>query len=158
MASLFSLTLIERPDIVKPEEAEILLPLVFLMIVGTVVLQASSAKLVANALGVVRVEPKGILIVGANELAQKIAMKLSAIGMDIVMVDTSLPNVKSAREAGLPAIEANALSDAIFEEVDFSRVGRMVAITSNSGLNELACHWFEKELGERNVLSLANKE
>ena len=158
VASLFSLTLIERPDIVKPEEAEILLPLVFLMIVGTVVFQGSTAKLVANALGVVRTEPKGILIVGANELAQKIAMRLSALGMDIIMVDTSLINVQAAREAGLQAIEANALSDAIFEEVDLSRVGRMAAITSNSGLNELACRWFEKELGERNVLRLASKE
>ena len=158
VASLFSLTLIERPDIVKNEEAEILLPLVFLMIVGTVVLQGSTAKLVANALGVVRKEPKGILIVGANELAQKIATKLTALGMDIIMVDTSVSNVESAREAGLQAMEANALSDAIFEEVDLSRMGRMAAVTSNAGLNQLACRWFEKEMGERNVLRLASKE
>ncbi|MEO1051229.1 MAG: sodium:proton antiporter [Bacteroidota bacterium] len=158
VASLFSLTLIERPDIVKSEEAEILLPLVFLMIVGTVVLQGSTAKLVARVLKVVRKEPKGVLIVGANELAQKLAMKLSEVGMDIVMVDTSLPNVKSAQKLGLQAMEANALSDAIFEQVDLSRVGRMAAITSNPGLNELACRWFEKEMGERNVLRLASKE
>ncbi len=158
VASLFSLTLIEKPELVDQAEAELLLPLVFLMIVGTVVLQGSTAKLVANGLGVVRKEPTGILFVGANELARKIAKKLEELGLDIILVDTSVPNIKSARKSGLQALEANVLSDSIFEEVDLSRVGRLAAVTSNSGLNELACRWFENELGEKNVLRLASKE
>ncbi len=158
VASLFSLALIEKPDIVEPKEAELLLPLVFLMIVGTVVFQGSTAKVVARFLGVIRKEPKGLLIVGANELARRFGKKLTELGMDIVLVDTSASNIKSARKSGLQAIETNALSDAVFEEVDLSRVGKMAAITSNSGLNELACRWFEKEMGERNVLRLASKE
>ncbi len=158
VASLFSLTLIKNPDIVDPQEAELLLPLVFLMIVGTVVIQGSSAKWVANMLGVVRKEPTGIIFVGANELARKIAKRIADHGHEIVMVDTSVTSVKVAQKMGLPAIEANVLSDSIFEDVDLSQMGRLAAVTSNSGLNEAACRWFEKELGEPNVLRLASKE
>lgn len=158
VASLFSLTLIKNPDIVDPQEAELLLPLVFSMIVGTVVIQGSSAKWVASMLGVVRKEPTGIIFVGANELARKIAKRIIDHGHDVVMVDTSTTSVKVAQKMGLPAIEANVLSDSIFEDVDLSQMGRLAAVTSNSGLNEAACRWFEKELGEKNTLRLASKE
>ncbi|MEQ9300880.1 MAG: cation:proton antiporter [Cyclobacteriaceae bacterium] len=158
VASLFSLTLIKNPDIVDPQEAELLLPLVFSMIVGTVVIQGSSAKWVASMLGVVRKEPTGIIFVGANELARKIAQRIIDHGHDVVMVDTSTTSVKVAQKMGLPAIEANVLSDGIFEDVDLSQMGRLAAVTSNSGLNEAACRWFEKELGDKNTLRLASKE
>lgn len=158
VASLFSLTLIKNPNLVDPQEAELLLPLVFLMIVGTVVIQGSSAKWIASLLGVVRKEPTGIIFVGANELARKIAQRIVEKGHHIILVDTSVTNIKMAHKAGLQAIEANVLSDSIFEEVDLSQMGRLAAVTSNSGLNEAACRWFEKEFGEHHVLRLASKE
>lgn len=158
VASLFSLDLIKDGTYVNPEEAELLLPLVFLIIVGTVVLQGSSAKLVASWLGVTRESPNGVLIVGANELARKIALKLQDAEIYIQLVDTSAPNIKEARKSNLNALQANILSDGIFEEIDLSKIGKIAAITSNSGLNDLACKWFEKELGENNVLRLASKE
>ena len=158
VASLFSLDLIKKSGYVEPSEAELLLPLVFLIIVGTVVIQGSSAKYIAAALGVVRKEPSGVVIVGANELARKIAIKLKEFGTYVLLVDTSVPNVREARKLGLRAINTNVLSDEIFEEVDLSKVGKLVAVTSNSGLNDLACEWFDKELGEKNTLRLATKE
>ncbi|MEQ9302603.1 MAG: sodium:proton antiporter [Marinoscillum sp.] len=157
VASLFSLDL-ASDSYVDPKEAEMLLPLVFSIIVGTVVLQGSSAKLVARFLGVMRAEPRGIVIVGANELARKIAQKLKDTGIYVLLVDTSIPNVKEAKKSGLKAIQANILSESIFDEIDLSKIGKLAAITSNSGLNDLACKWFEKELGEENVFRLASKE
>jgi NhaP-type Na+/H+ or K+/H+ antiporter len=50
VACLFSLDLIKNSSYVSPEEAELLLPLVFLIIVGTVVIQGSSAKYIASFL------------------------------------------------------------------------------------------------------------
>ncbi|MEQ8471824.1 MAG: sodium:proton antiporter [Marinoscillum sp.] len=158
VASLFSLDLVNEGSYVDPKEAEMLLPLVFSIIVGTVVLQGSSAKLVARMLGVVRAEPTGILIVGANELARKIAQKLKDAGLYVLLVDTSIPNVKEAKKANLKAIQANILSESIFDDIDLSKIGKLAAITSNSGLNDLACKWFVKELGEENVYRLASKE
>ena len=158
VASLFSLDLIGEGSYVDPKEAELLLPLVFSVIVGTVVLQGSSAKLVARLLGVVRKEPTGFIIVGANELARKIALKLKESGLYVLLVDTSVPNVKEAKKNGLRAVQANVLAESIFDDIDLSKIGKLAAITSNSGLNDLACKWFEKELGEENVFRLASKE
>ena len=158
VASLFSLDLLNEGSHVDPKEAEMLLPLVFSIIVGTVVLQGSSAKLIAKWLGVVRKEPTGFIIVGANELARKIAQKLKEHDIYVLLVDTSAPNVKEAKRNGLKAVQANILSESIFDDIDLSKIGNLAAITSNSGLNDLACKWFEKELGEENVFRLASKE
>lgn len=158
VASLFSIDLVREGGYVDPREAELLLPLVFLIIVGTVVIQGSSAKWVASLLGVRRKEPNGILLVGANELARKIAKILTRQGIYTLMVDNSVPNVREAKKMGLRAIQANILADTIFDEIDLSKIGKLAAVTSNSGLNDLACSWFEKELGENNCFRLASKE
>lgn len=158
VASLFSIDLINRGTAVNPSEAELLLPLVFLIIIGTVVLQGSSAKFIAGLLKVRREEPTGLLIVGANELARKIALELQKAGMYVLLVDTSAPNIREAKKLQLRTLRANILSDEIFEEVDLSKIGKLAAMTSNSGLNDLACSWFEKEIGEANCLRLASKE
>src|SRR5690606_4692783 len=74
VASLFSLQLINNADSKAfSEQAELILPLTFLVIVGTVVLQGSTAKFLAKALKVQKEDPKGILIAGANEVARFIA-------------------------------------------------------------------------------------
>ncbi len=158
VASLFSLELIKPDTPVDPREAELLLPLVFMIIVGTVVIQGSSAKFVASMLGVKRAEPKGVLIVGANELARRIALKMKDFGIYVLLVDTSAPSIAEAKKLKLKTLQANILSDTIFDEIDLSKVGKLIATTSNSGLNDLACKWFEKELGENNVYRLASKE
>jgi len=158
VASLFSLDLVKEGSYVEQHEAELLLPLVFLIIVGTVVLQGSSAKFIAAWLGVRRDEPNGILIVGANELARKVALKIKEFGIYVLLVDSSAPNIKEAKKLGLKTLESNILSDQIFDDVDLSKVGKLIGMTSNSGLNDLACTWFEKEMGESNVFRLASKE
>ena len=158
VASLFSLDLLNEGSYVDPKEAELLLPLVFSVIVGTVVIQGSSAKLIAKLLGVVRKEPTGYIIVGANELARKIAQRLKEGGLYVLLVDTSAPNIKEAKKSGLRAVQANVLAESIFDDIDLSKIGKLAAITSNSGLNDLACKWFEKELGDENVYRLASKE
>ncbi len=158
VASLFSLELVKPDSPVDPKEAELLLPLVFLIIVGTVVFQGSTAKYVASLLGVRRKEPKGILIVGANELARRIGLKLKEMGVYVLIVDTSAPSIAEAKKVGLRTLQSNILSDQVFDDIDLSKIGKLVATTSNSGLNDLACKWFEEELGTENVFRLASKE
>lgn len=158
VASLFTLNLIQDTHLVAQSEAELLLPLVFLIIVGTVVIQGSTAKWVASLLKVTRKEPQGILIVGANELARKLGMAMKEAGAYVLLVDTSAQSIKEARKMGLKTLESNILSDQIFDEIDLSKVGKLIGTTSNSGLNDMACKWFEKEIGETNVYRLASKE
>ena len=74
VASLFSLQLTTGEGTnIDPAQAELILPMTFLVIVGTVILQGSTAKPIARLLGVVREDPSGFLIAGANENARFIA-------------------------------------------------------------------------------------
>jgi len=160
VASLFSLDLINSTTNSAEirSDAELLLPLVFLVIVGTVVIQGTSAKWIGKLLGVLRKEPQGVLFVGANELSKKLATFLKKEGFYVLLADTAKHNVKEARKLNLPVYEGNVLSEEIFEEVDLSQIGKLMAVTSNSGLNTLAMNWFDSELGEQNTYRLVSKE
>ena len=160
VASLFSIELM-REGIQMSEktqqDANMLLPLVFMMIVGTVVLQGSSAKLVAKWLGVIRKERQGILFIGATEVARKIAAYLRSQGLYVILSDTSQENLFEARKLGLKVFEGNILKDDIFYVIDLSSVGRVLAMTPNSEINTLALKKFEPEFGKDNVFRVMSK-
>ncbi len=154
VASLFSLELASAENGVSNAEsldASMLLPLVFMMIVGTVIIQGSSAKLVANWLGVGRVDPQGVLFIGANQVARKLAAFLKQHGVPVYLTDTNHANIVQARMENLPAYEGNVLKDDILEELDLSHMGRVIALTSNNEINMLACKRFMPEFGEDNT-------
>lgn len=160
VASLFSLDLLssDTTSAAIKAEAELLLPLVFLVIVGTVVLQGTSAKYVGKWLGVLRKEPQGILFVGANEITKKIALFLKREGFYVLLADTAKQNVNEARKLNLPVYEGNVLSEEIFDDIDLSQIGRMISVTSNSGINSLSLSWFENELDPKNTFRIVSKE
>ena len=158
VASLFSLQLMssDNPEIAK--QAELILPLTFLVIVGTVIIQGSTAKTLAKALKVTRKEPKGFLIAGANDIGLFIGNIIRNHGFPVFMVDVSSANVKEAQKQDFEVFEGNILSDKIFEEIDLNSMGRLLALTPNSEINTLANQWFESEFGDKNVYRLASKK
>ncbi len=158
VASLFSLQLISSaPNDAISEQAELILPLTFLVIVGTVVLQGATAKPLAKILKVEREEPKGFLIAGANEVARFIADIIRECDIPVIMVDISAANIKEARRQGFEVFEGNIVGDRIFEELDLTTIGRLMALTPNTEINSLACKWFENEFGDDHVFRLASK-
>ena len=157
VASLFSLQLMNESEGSMSEQAELILPLTFLVIVGTVVLQGATAKPLAKALKVEREEPKGFLIAGANEVARFIGDIIRECNIPVVMVDISAVNIKEARRQGFEVFEGNIVGDRIFDELDLTTIGKLMALTPNTEINTLACKWFEGEFGEDNVYRLASK-
>jgi len=160
VASLFSLQLI-NPNTETPidaKQAELILPLTFLVIVGTVILQGSTAKPLAKFLGVVREEPRGYLLAGANENSRFIARFLKSQGMEVLLADTSKSNIKEAQNEGFPVYEGNILGDMVLEEIDLTGIGNLIALTSSSEVNNLATKYYEKEFGEEKVYRLISKK
>lgn len=160
VASLFSLELLSDPrngDMEYMQDAEMLLPLVFLIIVGTVVIQGSSAKLMAKLLKVEREDPQGILFIGAHEAARYIAKHLQKNKIPVLLADTSSTNLSESRSMGLPVIDGNILKDYAIEDLDLSNIGKLFATTPNTEVNSLACKKFGKDLGEGNVFRLISK-
>ncbi len=156
VASLFSIELLRSQERTTDVfyDAQLLLPLVFLMIVGTVVLQGSSAKLVATMLGVVRKEREGILFVGASETARKLAKFLQDNGIYTLLADTSQENLYEARKMELKVYHGNILQDNAKVELDLSSVGRILAMTPNSEINVLALKKYEPEFGANNIFRI----
>ena len=83
--------------------AELLVPLTFSVIIGTVVFQSLTAKPLADKLGISNPEPNGVLFIGANDIAIELATALHEQSISVMLSDSSWRNVRLARQAGLPA-------------------------------------------------------
>lgn len=150
VSSLFVFELVE----LGIDEARILSPLVFMVIVGTVLIQGGTAKYVARWLGVSEADPQGFLLMGASPLAQEIGLALQESGYAVRLIDANQANVTEARLRGLEARQGNLLSDFVETDVNLTGIGRLLALTNNDEANALACKHFEDEFGSSEVYQL----
>ncbi|MCR9152910.1 MAG: cation:proton antiporter [Bacteroidetes bacterium] len=159
VASLFALQLTSGEEgSVNIQQAELILPLTFLMIVGTVILQGASAKPIAKLLKVEREEPRGFLVAGANENARFLGRYLKDKGADIILADTSKTNQKEARRMGFEVYEGSILSDNVYEDLDLNNTGTLLALTSSAEINGLALKYFDEEFGPNKTFRLSSKK
>ncbi len=154
ISSVFALELAEQGH----AQAELLAPLTFVAIVGTIAIYGSTAGRVARLLGVSDRQPQGVLIVGANPLARALAGALHDEELRVVMVDTDWGNVAAARLKGLPAQYRSILSEEVNHQTDLSGIGRLFALTSNDELNALAVQHTVHLFGRASVYQLAPRE
>ena len=138
VASLFSFRLAEF----FPAQAERIVPIVFLIIVGTVAVYGLTIAPLARWLGLALPDPQGILFVGAHPWAQKMAAVLEDRGFRVLLVDANAGNVRRANQLGLPAQRANVLAEGVKDDLDLAGIGRMLAITPNDEVNALAALHF----------------
>lgn len=154
VASLFSYKLAEN----GVEGADMLLPLVFTVIIGTVVLQSLTSRPLAKWLGVAAPEANGVLIVGGNALARKIGISLKEAGFPVMLTDTGWDNVRAARMAGLNAYMGNILSEHAERNLDTSALGVLLAMSRRPTLNALACLHYKAEFGADSVFAVQMPE
>lgn len=137
------------------EGADRLVPLVFMVIVGTVLLASLTAKPLGVWLGVADPDPQGFLILGAHPAARAIATVLKEHGIAVQVADTNWANVAAARAKGIPAYFGSLLSDRSDDELRLSGIGRFLALTSNDEANALTAVKFAREFGSKNVYQIA---
>ena len=138
-------------------QAEILVPLVFSVILGTVIIQSLSARLVARYLDVAEPDPNGVLLVGSNPLALAVATSLQNNGQTVLIADTHWPSIQRARMSGLPTFYGSAVSSYADRNMELTGFGSLFAVSRNPGLNELACLRFSDEFGRDNVFTVSNQ-
>lgn len=159
VASLFALQLSNNTEAsINHEQAELILPLTFMMIVGTVVIQGASSKYIARLLKVVREEPQGFLIAGANENARFLGTYLKNKGIEVLLADTSKNNLKEAQKLGFEVYDGSILSDSVLEDLDLTNIGKLMALTSSADINTLSCNFYKDEFGENHVFRLSSKK
>lgn len=150
VASIFSVRLVE----IGYEEAEQFVPLVFLVIIGTVAIYGLSAFPVAKKLGLAEPEPQGVLFVGAQPWARRIAAAVKEAGFSVVLADSNRSHISAARLEGLKAHYGEILSEHVLDEIDLYGVGKLLAVTSNEEANSLAALHFSEIFGRKEVYQL----
>jgi NhaP-type Na+/H+ or K+/H+ antiporter len=136
------------------EDAALLVPLTFFMIIGTVVLQSATAGMLARALGVAEPSPRGFLIVGANAFSRALAQELVKHDFRCVLVDTNWENIRLARMAGLETFFGNPASEHADTHLDLSGIGGLLALSRQRHLNMLATIHFQADFGARRIFTL----
>lgn len=124
-----------------------LVPLVFSIIVGTVVIQGLSGRVLAGWLGIASPVPTGVLVVGANPAAIVFAKALHDAGHRVLVASMSWNGISKARMAGLPVFYGSAVSSYADRHMDLLGLGNLLAMSYRPGINELACIKFSYEFG-----------
>ncbi len=138
-------------------EAERLVPLTFLMIIGTVLIYGLTSMPVGRMLGVSQPSPQGTLIIGAHAWAQSIAIALKQAGFRVLMVDTNPANVQSSLQKGLEAYHGSILGEDFFNDNDLTGIGKLIALTSNPEVNSLAAIRMSEIFGRSEVYQLCSQ-
>ena len=138
------------------EQAVLLVPLTFLVIIGTVVLQSATSRPLAQLLKVDEPVARGFLIIGANPVARAIAKVLQQRGWRMLLTDSSWENIKAARMDNLPTYFGNPASQHADAHLDLVGLGLLLAMSPSSELNTLACTRFRPDFRNKNLYSLPN--
>jgi len=154
IASLFGLKL----TMLGVENANYITPLVFMIVLGTVLLNATTAKQVARITKVLLKKSEGILIVGASDPARLIASYLSNKGRRVVLIDANPRHIEIAKKMDLEAIECDIYSDYIIENIELNDVGYLMALTGSDTVNKFAMAKLKPYFGEEGAYRLVNSE
>jgi NhaP-type Na+/H+ or K+/H+ antiporter len=152
IASLFGSKLLKE----GVEGAEYITPLVFMIVLGTVVLNATTARLFAKIVGVFLKTSNGILIVGASKPSRLIARFLKDKGKRVVLIDTNKSFIEQALEEGLEAFNQNIYDENLTDNIELNDVGYLIALTANDSINSHTLNSFSKDFGEHGSYKIAS--
>ncbi len=136
-------------------DASKIVPIVFLVIIGTIVVYGFAAGPAARWLGLADAQVHGVLIAGAHAVGRGLGVELGKRDIKTLLVDTDPYNVTRAIAAGLPARRISVLSEDATHVLDLRGIGRLLAFTSNDEVNALATARFSRVFGRREVFQLA---
>ena len=154
IASLFGTKLVEM----GVPGAQYITPLVFGLVLVTVLLNATTARMVASLLGVFLKKSEGIMIIGGSRVSRLIAAYLQKNDRHVVLVDSNRANVEKAKELGLDALSANIYNDDLSDNIELSDMGYLLAMTANDAINRQAMAKFENDFGENGTYRLITTE
>ncbi len=135
--------------------AEYITPLVFMVVLGTVLLNATTARFLAIKLGVIMESSDGILIIGSNVASRMVAKFLKDKGRHVVIIDNNANSIQKAKDIGVEAFQANIYTDDLNDHFELLDMGYLIAMTSNVEVNQYAMDHFRSTFGERGTYRLS---
>jgi NhaP-type Na+/H+ or K+/H+ antiporter len=154
IASLFGSKLMARGE----PGAEYITPLVFMIVLGTVLLNATTARLFAKWVGVFLKHSEGILIIGAGRVSRLIGKYLKDNNRHVVLIDNNETNIQKCIAIGLEGLTANIYSDTLTDNIELNDIGYLMALTGNSEINKYAIDKFNTQFGENGSFRLVDTD
>jgi len=125
-----------------------------MIVLGTVLLNATTARIFAKIVGVFLKKSEGILIVGASKVSRLIGDYLEKNGRHVVLIDSNETNIAKSKELGLEAINTNIYSEDLEDNIELNDVGYLMALTANPDINKFAINKFQTQFGENGSFRL----
>ncbi|QYJ84621.1 sodium:proton antiporter [Shewanella mesophila] len=138
--------------------ADQIVPLVFLIIIGTVVAQSLTAGAWARFLGVKAGSAQGFLIFGASKFARALAKVLLSKNVPVILADNNWDNIRLSRMDNIPVYFGNPASEHADNAIDMNGVGRLLVLSPYRQLNPLVTFHYQDLLGKNKVFGLNNSE
>jgi NhaP-type Na+/H+ or K+/H+ antiporter len=156
VASVFGLKLVSLgEDVEFYAKANLLAPMTFMVILGTVTMCGLGAAPLARRLGLSDLNPQGILFAGASRWVREVAVTLRKQGIQVMLIDTNFANVTAAKLANLNAKCESILSEQLQEEQDLAGLGKFLAVTPSEEVNALAGMEYAHIFSKANIYQLA---
>jgi NhaP-type Na+/H+ or K+/H+ antiporter len=154
IASLFGSKLLKE----GVEGAEYITPLVFMIVLGTVLLNATTARLFARLVGVFLKSSNAILIVGASKPSRLIAEYLKNNDKRVVLIDSNKNFIDKALNKGLEAINLDVYQNDLSDNIELNDVGYLLAMTGSESVNEHVITNLSQSFGEHGAYRLATSQ
>lgn len=134
--------------------AELLVPLAFSIIIGTVVVQGFTSRALAKWLGVAQPDTDGIIIFGANKFSIEFSRALDSIGINTLLCDTNWDKLRPARLHGVPTYHGNPSSKDALRKIELDNFSVFLGLSDHYEANTAQLNRFREEFGERKVYIL----
>ncbi len=135
-------------------DAERLLPIVFLVIIATVLAHGLTLAPLAQRLRLASGESNGLLIVGASPFAVALARTLQRLEVEVLISDGVWEDLKEARMAGLAIYYGEVLSEESEHGLDTQNLNHLLSATENDFYNALVCKAKGRQVGHHRAFQL----
>ncbi len=152
IASLFGSKLMKE----GVEGAEYITPLVFMIVLGTVLLNATTARMFAKVVGVFLKKSEAIVFIGASQAARVIAKYLVTHNKRVILLDSNKNYVKESKDEGIEAFNIDIYNENLDDKIELNDAGYLIAMTGSDEVNKYALDRFSEIYGERGSYRLAS--
>tara|TARA_Y100001933_G_scaffold191421_1_gene190744 strand:- start:6 stop:1877 length:1872 start_codon:yes stop_codon:yes gene_type:complete len=139
-------------------DARIMLPMVFAVIIVTVLLHGLTLGALGRRLGLAAKDDNGVLIVGASPWSLEFAKSLKALDVEVLLVDGVYRRLKPARMEGIEVYYGEILSEHAEHTLETHHLGHLLCATPNDFYNALVCNALGPEFGRHKSFQLPTDE
>lgn len=149
ISALFAIRLEEQV-----ENAALIVPLTFVLIIGTVVVQSLTAGGLARRLGLSSRGEQGVLMTASNKVALMLGEALLANGIKVLVADTRREGLHEARMKGLSTFYGSPLSEHADRFMDLTGYNWLWAMSLNAEANAMVCARWRPAFDPKHVFSI----